>query len=145
MKRLSIDKVIDLVVKNIMISQYVNYNLTGRKCISEYDFALNKIPKLLKQLKAYKDAEKQGLLLRLPCKIGTTVYSIDRQIWIDEKGCKDCVYYAVDGSCDYEEEHPACTKVYETKFKFNMCDEFGKTVFLTREEAEQALADIKGV
>lgn len=98
---------------------------------------------IVNKLADYEDAEEQGLLLKLPCPIGTTVYSIDRQIWIDEKGCRDCVYYAIDGSCDYEEEHPACTKVFETKFEFNMLDDFGKTVFLTKEEAEKALAERK--
>lgn len=90
-----------------------------------------------------EDAEEQGLILRLPIPLDTTVYSIDWQIFIDEKGCKDCVYYAVDGSCDYEEEHPACMKVFETKFKFTMRDDFGKTVFATKAEAEQALAEMR--
>ena len=29
-------------------------------------------------LKSYKDAEEQGLLLKLPCKVGDTVYSVTR-------------------------------------------------------------------
>lgn len=104
---------------------------------------LAQIAAMQMKLKAYVDAEEQGLLFRLPCPIGTTVYSFDRQIWIDEKGCRDCVYYGVDGYCDYEEESPDCTKVFETKFNFNMRDEFGKTVFFTKAEAEQALTDMK--
>ena len=98
-----------------------------------------KILRLAEKLKAYEDAEEQGLLLRLPCPIGTKVYSIDRQIWIDEYGCRDCVYYDVDGFCDFEEENPACTKVFETKFEFNMRDDLSKTIFLTKGEAEAAL------
>lgn len=30
----------------------------------------------LKELKSYKDAEEQGLLVRLPCKVGDTMYDI---------------------------------------------------------------------
>lgn len=32
----------------------------------------------MEKLAAYEDAEEQGLLLRLPCKVGDTVYLIDR-------------------------------------------------------------------
>lgn len=88
---------------------------------------------LRERLKAYEDAEEQGLLLKLPCKIGDMVYSITRNFiseyticsiekynegfffnWRCEKG----IYINVRGFTDYD---------------------FGKTVFLTKEEAEQAL------
>lgn len=32
--------------------------------------------KLLQELKTYKDLEEQGLLVRLPCKVGDTMYDI---------------------------------------------------------------------
>lgn len=34
------------------------------------------IDAVYRKLKAYEDAEEQGLLLRLPCKVGDTVYQI---------------------------------------------------------------------
>ena len=41
----------------------------------------SRVKSLKKKLKEYKDLEKQGLLLRLPCKIGSTLYQpIDNQI-----------------------------------------------------------------
>ena len=73
------------------------------------------------KLADYEDAEEQGLILRLPCPIGTTVYCIE-----DE--CED-IY--IEGS-DYR-------FVGEEIFDTWMLDQFGKTVFLTEEEAEQAL------
>ena len=36
----------------------------------------SRVKSLKKKLKEYKDLEKQGLLLRLPCKVGDTVYII---------------------------------------------------------------------
>lgn len=33
--------------------------------------------KVLTKLAAYEDAEEQGLLLRLPCKVGTIIYKIE--------------------------------------------------------------------
>lgn len=97
--------------------------------------------RIIEKLAEYEDAEEQGLLLRLPVPIGTTVYGFYRQIWIDAKGCRDCIYYCFDG-CDYEEEQPACMKVVETKFEFDMRDNFGKTIFLIKEEAENALVEL---
>lgn len=35
---------------------------------------IQKILKVAEKLKNYEDAEEQGLLLRLPCKVGDTVY-----------------------------------------------------------------------
>lgn len=93
----------------------------------------------LQKLAEYEDLEEQGLLLKLPCKIGDMVYSITRNFiseymicsiekynegfffnWRCEKG----IYINVRGFTDYD---------------------IGKTVFLTKEEAEQALAEMKGV
>lgn len=37
---------------------------------------LKDVAELLKELKSYKDAEEQGLLVRLPCKVGDTMYDI---------------------------------------------------------------------
>lgn len=70
------------------------------------------------RLREYEDAEEQGLILRLPCKFGDTVY------WIRPN---------VSG---------VPTEVMETKFDDSMIsrlDLFGKVFFTTQEEAEQAL------
>lgn len=79
----------------------------------------------LEQLKSYKDAEEQGMLLRLPCPIGTTVYFIDED-WED--------IYIEDSNYLF---------VQEGKFDLWRFEDFGKTWFLTREEAEQALAEMQ--
>ena len=104
--------------------------------------------KIVTKLADYEDLEEQGLLLKLPCKVGTEVYEIEQQFWIDRKGCKDCVYFGNDGLgdyCDYCEDEPAaCTKIVPREFTMRMLEDFGKTVFLTREEAEQALEKMKG-
>lgn len=85
---------------------------------------------LYETLKCYEDSEEQGLLLRLPCKLGDTVFAIfsnkiTRQIvrgfqWRDGK------IWAQDGN--------------GSNF-----GSFGKTVFLTQTEAEEALGKMKGV
>ena len=71
--------------------------------------------KVIKKLADYEDAEEQGLLLKLPCKVGDTVYSV-----------------VEDG-----------LQIFELKFSLDFyvrrMSDFGKTVFLIKEEAEQAL------
>lgn len=46
-------------------------------CFEDGDLSwLKDVAELLEELKSYKDLEEQGLLVRLPCSIGTTVWDI---------------------------------------------------------------------
>ena len=79
---------------------------------------------LTEQLADYKDAEEQGRLIILPCKIGDTIYRV----------CKK--KYDVDGyGMQWEEDWGIVTN----SFHLGMFHEIGKNVFLTREEAEEVL------
>ena len=42
------------------------------KCAEEHE----QLAEWLEELKSYKDLEEQGLLVRLPCKVGDTMYDI---------------------------------------------------------------------
>lgn len=86
------------------------------------------------RLQNYEKLEEKGLLLRLPCKVGDTVYSLDRfcggySLDCPSRPCKEC--------SDYQLE------IYEGKFRLKDIYDFGKTVFLTQAEAEEALRDIQ--
>ena len=86
------------------------------------------------RLAEYEDAEEQGLLVWLPCKVGDKVYGIHggktilpmvaKWIETDECGWTIAAQYA-----------PMAPKF----FRFA---DFGKTVFLAREEAEKALEEV---
>lgn len=80
---------------------------------------LAKLAIMQKELKKYKDLEEQGLLVRLPCKVGTEVYYI--------LGIPNKTPCAID----------------KCVFKLSDIDKIGKTVFLTREEAEKKLEEMK--
>lgn len=81
----------------------------------------------LNRLSAYEDAEEQGLLVRLPCKVGDTVYELTEGFSIYKPGLH--VYIS---------EHTATElNIYNWARR----GDFGKTVFLTREEAEAALQE----
>ena len=88
----------------------------------------------IQKLGSYEDAEEQGLLLRLPCPIGTKVYNTT---WWDDVKEK----IKVDGKTFHRIVHKH--KVSKSTFSYFDIDKFGKTVFLTKEEAEQALAERK--
>lgn len=109
-----------------------------------------KLVEYLKELKVYKDAEEQGLLLRLPCKVGDTVWELCK--------CDDGTYrtfpMVVKKVIPYgairwvKGKEPATWNIYAQSDYTDMYKRFydiGKTVFLTKEEAEQALAEMKGV
>lgn len=110
-----------------------NSFISSVDCAEKYE----QVAKWLKELKSYKDLEEQGLLVRLPCKVGDTVYVPTRNFvselritmvsinmheayfsWMLNSG----IYPNLDG------------------FSGN---KLGKTVFLTREEVEKKLKELK--
>ena len=84
----------------------------------------------IQKLAEYENAEEQGLLLRLPCPVDTTVYNIT---WWDDVQEK----VKVDGKTFYRTVHKH--KVSKSTFSLLDIYDFGKTVFLTKAEAEQKL------
>ena len=109
------------------------------------------IDAVYRKLKDYEDAEEQGLLLRLPCKVGDTVwvvtspFNVFDDIEYDED-MKDEVYEAFISSVTFYKCGEQC-RIYAKETNhfigayFRKCD-FGKTIFLTREEAEAKLAEM---
>jgi len=84
-----------------------------------------------KKLAQYEDLEEQGLLVRLPCKVGDTVYI---------HGCGGVEDWKIQGvSLSYVSEGEI-RSIPLNIFKSNL----GKLVFLTREEAEAALRKMGG-
>ena len=89
----------------------------------------------VKEIEAkYRDLEEQGLLLRLPCKLGTTVYNTT---WWDDVTEK----VKVDGKTFYRTVHKH--KVSKSTFSLLDIYDFGKTVFLTKDEAEKKLKEME--
>ena len=95
---------------------------------------IKKLVSEVEQYKAYNDLEEQGLLLRLPCKIGTEVYDITWWDNVQEK-------VVVKGKAYYRTVHKH--KVTKLPFAYSDIDNFGKTVFLTKSEAKQKLKEME--
>ena len=97
------------------------------------------ISEAISKLAEYEDLEEQGLLFRLPCKIGSTLY---QPIYssINE--------YKVIGLCfDIYHNKLMYEVAYEIGFEWHktVCDfnDIGKYVFLTQAEAEQKLKEME--
>lgn len=92
--------------------------------------------RIIERLAEYEDAEEQGLLLRLPCKVGDTVFKLKQHNYCPVGICRK------DISCS---ECRANTPfgIAEGKFMLKELKEIGKTVFLTKSEAEQKLKEME--
>lgn len=91
--------------------------------------------RIIERLTEYEDLEEKGLMARLPVPIGTTVYEFEPL----NKTVKECTARTI---IKYT--------MYDDSIWFNFADgymkdikDFGKTVFLTREEAEQKLKEME--
>lgn len=105
------------------------------------------IQQAFKKLATYEDLEEQGVLVRLPCKVGDTVWELclcddgNYRIFpmivktISEYGTlkqvkKDITIWNIYAESDYT-------------YMYKSFADFGKTVFSTKEEAEKKLEELK--
>ena len=84
--------------------------------------------KVWDRLKQYEDVEEQGLLVRLPCKVGDTIYR-----------CGDPIKKTYEWQIAYVEVYEDETVFVDDSDNTFVEADIGKTVFLTREEAEKAV------
>lgn len=108
---------------NDSVENYMKANCM--KCAEQHE----KLAEWLEELKSYKDAEEQGLFVRLPCPIGTTVWDICGM------DIRENVLSGIE-----------CGK-YGKQFLWANHDEWlgelNDLVFLTREAAEKKLEEMK--
>lgn len=122
----------------------------------------------LTKFKEYQRLEERGRLIKLPCKVGDTYYSIE----VNTDSCEECNFFQKGCYCDdwcnnksvrdengdtlinpqYSDDVFCKNHFYEiNKCCFGNIDEifvlreqFGKTVFLTKSEAEAKLKELRG-
>ena len=94
---------------------------------------LNNTP--ISRLVELAEADKDGRCIVLPCKVGDTVWRIvrDGEPHITRDEVRD-MYFADDMTL--------CVELVGGRVTFT--EKFGKTVFLSREEAERALREMEG-
>ena len=94
----------------------------------------------LMRLRELAVADQEGRVVVLPCKVGDTVYFVNAKQILEFA----VVGYAVDetGISWFYSEH--VDKTGHTNERTFSPDRISKTTFLTREEAEKALAEMEG-
>ena len=100
---------------------------------------------LIEKLGKYEDLEEQGRLIKLPCKVGNTVYR-----YVEEKGCvleytvwnismsayeSGGIDIVIEGCAESEDE-------VEDEFSLSLID-FKNEFFNTKSEAEQKLKEME--
>lgn len=136
------------------------FNSDGKKAIAIHDgsdfpdvcFEGEREYDVMNALAEYEYLEEQDLLVRLPCKVGDTV-------WVVTSPINVFGYDEYDGDAEYEvyESFLSSVSYYASGEQFRIyakvtnsfivayfreCD-FGKSIFLTREDAEKKLKEMK--
>lgn len=94
--------------------------------LSSTDYSISRMLELMK-------ADVEGRVLILPCKVGDTLYRVFYGT-IFEHEVHSMKYFAIQGKWDID----------TVPFLPSVESGLGKTIFLTREEAEKALAEREG-
>ena len=114
-----------------------NCDIPPRKC--------GYISDALKKLADYEDLEEQGRLIKLPCKVGDTVY-VNGVLGYGETERYKVIrvdYHSTlgTGKNEFYIEALLCTDPDSSIAFYDK--QFGKTVFLTKSEAEQKLKEME--
>ena len=151
MERLTIDEIIEHCDRKTGMYEkacdikYLETAVMGNG-IKEY-WEHKQVAKYLRQLKDYEDLEEQCRLIKLPCKVGDTV-------WDNDCG-RPCAYTITAfsfGECEEYICEPVTTKevvFYYTNSSGSITGSFaeseiGKSVFLNKSEAEAKLKELRG-
>ena len=118
------------------LAAYEDTGLTPQEVISMHGewcammSALNSIGGGYTRLRELAEADKDGRLVVLPCKVGDTVY------WVHGAVITECKVHRIQKN---RNGLYICLKSKKSHgaFRTDLC--FGKSIFLTREEAEKAL------
>ena len=110
-------------------------NPMNKACIKSAEDC-EQLAEWLEKSKYYEDLEEQGLLLRLPVPIGTTVYKFEPLAKGTERYIKTTI-------TRYEVFDDSIWFTFANGLGRNV-EDFGKYVFLTQEESDQKLKEMEG-
>ena len=151
MERLTIDEIIEHCDRKTGMYEkacdvkYLETAVMGNR-IKEY-WEHKQVSEYLRKLKDYEDLDEQGRLVKLPCKVGDTV-------WDNDFG-RPCAYTITAfsfGECEEYICKPVTTKevvFYYENSSGSITGSFtesaiGKSVFLNKSEAEAKLKELRG-
>jgi hypothetical protein len=141
------DRVAKSVYRQLCVERLATYEDTGLtpeeiKSMKDEHFSgleMAKLHSALMKLKKYQEADKEGRLVVLPCKVGDRLYEVTgrKTISVYKVRAIRVELFGLFIEWDIVEGF-----VWQSLSGIN-AGEIGKTVFLTREEAEKALEAMK--
>ena len=96
------------------------------------------IDAVYRRLKEYEDLEEQSRLVKLPCNRGDKIYFIKSAFSMAHFPIEARVTSVCGVDCDNDVMYSSITEYNKIDRRFKSSD-IGKTVFLTKEEAEEKL------
>lgn len=109
-----------------IFQKLAEYEDTGLEPEEVYKTIKAGVPEWIPKYLEYRDLEKQGRLIKLPCKVGDTVYHIFTGKIIEDRVIRITLNKDIN-------------EIDLRLYGYIALNSIGKTVFLTREEAEKAL------
>lgn len=98
---------------------------------------------LIERLGKYEDLEEQGRLIKLPCNRGDKIYFIKSAFSMAHFPIEAKVTNICGVDCDNDVMYSSITEYNKIDRRFRSSD-IGKTVFLTKSEAEAKLKELRG-
>ena len=92
----------------------------------------------LTKFKEYQQLEEQGRLVKLPCKVGDTVYKVNKA------SKKVSQHKVIKFEIDKADATSYTMQIFFENFDFCFLHHFGEEVFLTKSEAEAKLKELRG-
>ena len=142
MERLTIDEIIEHCGRKTGMYEkacdvkYLETSVMGNR-IKEY-WEHKQVSEYLRKLKDYEDLDEQGRLVKLPCKVGDTVYVPTRDFISELR----IVHISISKNNTFF-HWMLNDGIYQNLDGFSV-DKIGKTVFLTKSEAEAKLKELRG-
>ena len=99
--------------------------------------------KAIEKLKSYEDTEEQGRLIKLPCNRGDKIYFIKSAFSMAHFPIEARITSICGVDCDNDVMYSSITEYNKIDRRFKSSD-IGKTVFLTKSEAEEKLKELRG-
>lgn len=143
MERLTIDEIIEHCDRKTGMYEKacdIKYLETTMNNSTKEYWEHKQVAEYLRKFKDYRYLEEQGRLVKLPCKVGDVVYvkmaSYCKTHYVEAE-VRDFVHFISCGFC------AVVTSKYFDKENIPF-SEFGKTIFLTKEEVEAKLKELRG-
>ena len=133
-----LDKPLTWLESAMVVFSLMQDELLRKRMFNEEEIRI--IGDALQFQREYKDLEEQGLLVRLPCKVGDVVYEVDSP----QYGVIECKVIG----CTVMNDISFLVSVSHghgkgSGYEFSERD-IGSSVFLTREEAKKRIVELEG-